>query len=262
MNTIARTGALAVVALAAGALAACHHSKAPTDAELTSLLRSPTAPPADPNAPIDPFAVDCLRAWSGDADLAKTLPATATGDVVKTACRKRIDGWIADATRNPDKLAFADVSAPPAVRQAIALLQQHRAAAAALPASSDLPPPMMMRQNPNPAAPPVMPKGPVDVSAAAAGLNELDGLCKQAKDAAASGNAAPIGRYAPMCDKRIALMRERVNQLQTNGGTSREAEMLNDNVHRMLVFGRQLATGTTPAAPHAPAPAPAPDKKN
>ena len=260
MNTIARFGALAVTALA-GTLAACHHAKAPTDAELTSLLRIQNSQPTDPRAPIDPSAVDCLRAWSGDADLAKPLSASWT-DATKKTCRQRIDGWIADAVRNPDKLAFEDVSAPPAVRQAIALLQQHRAAAAALPASSDLPPPMMMRQNPNPAAPPVMPKGPVDVSAAAAGLNELDGLCKQAKDAAASGNAAPIGRYAPMCDKRIALMRERVNQLQTNGGTSREAEMLNDNVHRMLVFGRQLATGTTPAAPHAPAPAPAPDKKN
>lgn len=255
MNTIVRTGALAVAALAAGTLAACHHAKAPSDAQLTSLLRVERAQPNDPAAPIDPAAVDCLRAWSGDADLAKPLPAAAMADAFKKGCRQRIDGWIGDATRNPGKLAFDDVSAPASVRQAIALLQQHRATAA-LPARSDQPPAMMMRQNPT-APVPTLPKGPVDVSSATAGLHELDGLCKQAKDAAAAGSNAPIARYAPMCEGRIAQLRERVNQLATNGGTSREAEMVNDNVHRMLVFGRQLATATAPAAPANP-----PPKKN
>jgi predicted Zn-dependent protease len=80
-------------------------------------------------------------------------------------------------------------------------------------------------------------------------LNELDGLCKQAKDAAAAGGTAPIARYAPMCDRRIAQMRERASQLQANGGTTREAEMLSDNVHRMLVFGRQISTANAPANP-------------
>jgi hypothetical protein len=253
VNTIARTGVLAVAALAAGTLAACHRAKAPTDAQLTNLLRVQNAQAADPRAPIDPSAVDCLRAWSGDADLAKPLSAM-WNDTVKQNCRKRIDGWIADATRNPDKLAFADVSAPPSVRQAIALMQQHRAVGA-LPATTDQPPPMMMRQNPTAPAP-TLPKGPVDVSGATAGLNELDGLCKQAKDAAASGANTPIARYATMCDRRIAQLRERVNQLATNGGTTREAEMVSDNVHRMVMFGRQLATATAPAA------AATPPKKN
>jgi hypothetical protein len=255
VNTIVRLGAIA--ALAAGTLAACHHAKAPTDAELTNLLRSPAAQPNDPAARIDPGAVDCLRAWSGDADLAKPLPPVAASDAAKKACRQRLDTWIADATRNPDKLAFDDVSAPPAVRQAIALLQQHRATGA-LPAKTDQPPAMMMRQTPGapgaPAVAPVLPKGPVDVSSAMAALTELDSLCKQAKDAAAAGTSAPIGRYAPMCDRRIAQMRERANQLQANGGTTREAEMLNDNVHRMLVFGRQLSTANAPAAPQNPPP--------
>jgi hypothetical protein len=243
VNTIARLGAVAVTALAA-TLAACHRAKAPTDAELTNLLRVENAQPNDPAARIDPGAVDCLRAWSGDADLAKPLPPAGTSDATKKACRKRLDGWIADATRNPGKLAFEDISTPASVRQAIALLQQHRASGA-LPARSDQPPPMMMRGNPGaPAAPPpALPKGPVDVSSAMTELNELDGLCKEAKDAAAAGSSVPLARYAPMCDRRIAQMRERANQLQANGGTSREAEMLNDNVHRMLVFGRQLSTG-------------------
>jgi len=251
VNTIARTGALAVTLLAAGALAACHHGTAPTDAQMTQLLRSPTAAPSDPRAPIDPFAVDCLRAWSGDAELTGTLSTSATSDNVKKACRARLEGWIADAARNPEKLTFDDISAPPAVRQAIALMQQHRATAA-LPAKTDAPPPGMMRPAPTPPVRP-LPKGPVDVSSAAAGLTELDGLCKQAKDAAAAGNNAPIARYAPMCERRINMMRQRVNQLQIQGGTTREAEMINDNVHRMLVFGRQLASGK-PAGPNDPRP--------
>ena len=257
MNTIARLGAVAVTALA-GTLAACHHAKAPTDAELTNLLRVQTAQPNDPAARIDPAAVDCLRAWSGDADLAKPLPPASASDAAKKACRQRLDGWIADASRNPGKLAFDDVTAPPSVRQAIALLQQHRGAGA-LPARTDQPPAMMMGQNPVKPAP-VLPKGPVDVSAATAGLIELDGLCKQAKDAAAAGSTVPMARYAPMCDRRIAQMRERANELQTNGGTTREAEMLNDNVRRMLVFGRQLSTAKAPPAPATPPPAPS--KKN
>jgi len=248
VNTIVLIGALAATALAAGTLAACHHARAPTDAQLTNLLRIQNAEPNDPRAPIDPAAVDCLRAWSGDAELAKPLSA-AWNDAAKKNCRQRIDGWIADAARNPDKLAFDDVSAPPTVRQAIALLQQHRAVAT-LPAKSDAPPAMMMRRDAAP--PPALAKGPVDVTSATAGLNELDGLCKQAKDAAAAGSHAPIARYAWMCDRRIAQLRERVNQLATNGGTSREAEMVNDNVHRMLVFGRQLAAATAPGVTPAP----------
>ena len=48
-----------------------------------------------------------------------------------------------------------------------------------------------------------------------------------------------------------------MNQLQANGGTTREAEMVNDNVRRMLAFGRQLSTANAPAAPANP-----PPKKN
>jgi hypothetical protein len=95
----------------------------------------------------------------------------------------------------------------------------------------------------------VLPKGPVDVSEATAGVKELDGLCKQAKDAAASGSTAPIGRYANMCERRIAQLRDRIGQLSANGGTPREAEMLNDNVQRMLAFGRRVAAAKEPAAP-------------
>ena len=257
MNTIARLGGFAVAALAAATLVACHHAKTPSDAALTRLLRVQQAQPGDLRAPIDPGAVACLRAWSGDADLAKPLPPAAVSDTTKKACRQRLDGWIADATRNPDKFTFGDISAPDTVRQAIALSEQHRATAA-LPTGADRPPAMMTRQAPA-AAPPVIPKGPVDLTAAIAGANELDGLCKQAKSAAASGSNAPIARYATMCEGRIAMVRNRISELSTNGGTSREAEMLNDNVHRMLVFGRRLATSNTSTAPAVPANPPKPN---
>jgi hypothetical protein len=259
VNTIARIGVLAAAALAAGTLAACHRAAAPTDAQLTNLLRVPSAQPNDPRAPLDTVSVDCLRAWSGDADLAKGLSAGMGSETIKKTCRQRVDNWIADASRNPDKLAFADVSTPAAVRQAMALLQQHRGSATAVPSKGDQPPPMMMRQGAASGAPaPMLPKGPVDMSSAARELTELDGLCRQAKDAAAAKSTAPMARYAPMCDRRIAQLRERVTQLQANGGTTREAELVSDNVHRMLTFGRKLAT----AAPAPPNPAPAPPQKN
>ncbi|HEX5123108.1 MAG TPA: hypothetical protein VFV97_07660, partial [Rhodanobacteraceae bacterium] len=246
----------------AGTLAACHRAAAPTDAQLTNLLRVPSAQPNDPRAPLDTVSVDCLRAWSGDADLAKGLSTAMGSDTIKKTCKQRVDGWIADASRNPDKLTFADVSAPPTVRQAMALLQQHRSVAAAMPSKGDQPPPMMMRQGATNGAPaPTLPKGPVDMSSAAKELTELDGLCQQAKDAAASNSTSPMARYAPMCDRRIAQLRERVMQLQANGGTTREAELVSDNVHRMLTFGRKLSTVTT-APPNPAAPAPAPPQKN
>ncbi len=100
---------IAVAALAAASfagLAACHGARTPSDAELTQLLHSERAPPNDPQAPLDAAAVDCLRAWSGDVELNAALPPSASGEAIKTSCRQRLDGWIADATRNPDKITL------------------------------------------------------------------------------------------------------------------------------------------------------------
>ena len=137
---------IALIALAAACIVgmtACNRTHTPSDAQLTQLLRVERAPATDPQAPLDPAAVNCLRAWSGDVELTATLPAVTTGEAAKKMCRQRLDGWIADATRNPDKVKFEEVSAPPSVRRAVALLAEHRAATAGTPMPSprDQPPP-------------------------------------------------------------------------------------------------------------------------
>lgn len=243
-----RTAAAAIAAASLAGLVACHGARTPSDAQLTQLLHSERATPNDPKAPLDASAVNCLRAWSGDVELSAALPPSANGDAVKTSCKQRLDGWVADATRNPDKIRFEDVSAPASVRRAMALLAEHQPIAAMaphLPSATDQPPPSMMSSN-APAAP--ANTGPVDMSAAIAAVDELDGLCQKAKEAAASGDTTqPISRYASYCDKRIEQMRTRISMLQQRGDPQ-QAKMMTDNAQRTLAVGRQIASQSKPAA--------------
>jgi hypothetical protein len=237
---------IAVVALGAAGLglAACHGSGTPTDPQLTQLLHSDRATPGDPKAPLDLAAVNCLRAWSGDVELTASLPPSASGEAVKQACKTRVDSWIADAGRNPDKLAFETVSKPPAVKRAMALLAEHSPTAAMapkLPSSNELPPAAMMPNAGQPAAP--APTGPVDMTEAVAAVDELDGLCQKAKQQAASGDPGqPLARYASYCDKRIEQMRQRIAMLQQRGNPQ-QAKMMTENAKRTLEVGRKLAQG-------------------
>jgi hypothetical protein len=240
---------IAVAALGAAGLglAACSGSHTPTDAQLTQLLHSERAAPSDPKAPLDAAAVNCLRAWSGDVELTAALPPSASGDAVKQACKTRLDGWVADTARNPDKLAFEDVSKPPAVKRAMALLAEHNPIAAMapkLPSANEPPPAAMMPGGGQPAAPAA--SGPVDMSEAIAAVDELEGLCKKAKDAAAANDTSqPLVRYASYCDKRIEQMRSRITFLQQRGNPQ-QAKMMTDNVKRTLDVGRKLAAGGQP----------------
>jgi hypothetical protein len=166
---------------------------------------------------------------------------------VKQSCKTRLDGWVADATRNPDKLAFEDVSKPPAVKRAMALLAEHNPIAAMapkLPSANEPPPAAMMPGGGQPAAPAA--SGPVDMSEAIAAVDELEGLCKKAKDAAAANDTSqPLVRYASYCDKRIEQMRSRITFLQQRGNPQ-QAKMMTDNVRRTLDVGRKLAAGGQP----------------
>ncbi len=243
---------IALIALAAACIAgmtACSRTHTPSDMQLTQLLRVERASATDPQAPLDPAAVNCLRAWSGDVELSATLPAVTTGEAAKKMCRQRLDSWIADAARNPDKMKFEDVSAPPSVRRAVALLSEHRAATVGqspMPSSHDQPPPGLMAPN----APPSV---PVDLTATIAAVGELDGYCQKAKQAAANGETTqPIARYASFCDKRIEQLRTRIAMIQQNGN-SQQAQMISNNVQRTLEMARQMASQQAPA----PAPAPA-----
>jgi hypothetical protein len=251
VNRIARIAAVLVVSL--GGIAACHYEKPLTDAQLTRLLRSERAAPADAEAPLDFAAVDCLRAWSGDGELARTPAPIATSEAAKASCKQRIDGWIQDAVRNPDHLVFDDISTPAVVKRVVALQSQHRPSAAA-PMAGDRPPAAMMQHAaptppPSPAAMAAL-NHPVDLDTATSGIDELAGLCQQAKDAKASKTASPLANYATTCDDRIQRLRDRAAELASNGGNSREVEMLNDNIRRLLVAGRRLAAANKADAAH------------
>jgi hypothetical protein len=245
-----RIAVAALAALSIGALGACHHARELTDAQLTQLLHMQAASPTDPNAPLDPMAVNCLRAWSGDAELTAALPPSAQN--MKDACKPRLEGWIADATRNPDKITFAEASSPPSVRRAMALLAAHRGTAMRMPNGQDRPPAALM--SPNPAGPnaqaPAQPGPPPDLTAATDAVNQLDGYCQKAKQAAAAGNTEqPIARYASYCDKRIEQLRMRISSLQQNG-TPQQVQMLTTNVQRTLQMAQQIeARQNQPATP-------------
>ena len=71
---------------------------------------------------IDPAAVDCLRAWSDDGNLAAGLPANLTDETGKSDCRRHMQGWLDDGSRNPQGLMFVDVSTPKVSRRAMDLL--------------------------------------------------------------------------------------------------------------------------------------------
>jgi hypothetical protein len=231
---------IAVVALAAACvagMAACSGSHTLSDVQLTRLLHVERVAASDPIAPLDAPAVDCLRAWSGDIELSGALPPAATTEDTKKACRQRIDGWIADATRNPDKVPFEDAASPPSVRRAVALLAERRQTIAPrLPSATDRPPQALVSNAP---AEPAN-TGPVDLTAAVNAVNELDGLCQKAKQANASGNTSqPVARYASYCDKRIEQLRTRISMLQQNGN-EQQAQTITQNVQRTLEVARQI----------------------
>ncbi|HEV7490538.1 MAG TPA: hypothetical protein VGO25_07005 [Rhodanobacteraceae bacterium] len=245
---------IALVALAMACtvgMAACNRTHTPTDAELTQLLHVERATAADLQAPLDPAAINCLRAWSGDIELTATLPPITVGEAAKKMCRQRLDGWIADAARNPDKMKFEEVSAPPAVRRAVALQTERRGMAnAPMPSMKDNPPPGLMAPN---GAPNAAPSAPVDMTATLAAVGELDGYCQKAKQAAANGETTqPIARYASFCDKRVAQLHMRIAAIQQNGN-AQQAQMISTNVQRTLEMARQMES--QPATPAAPAPA-------
>jgi hypothetical protein len=249
--------ALCALGVSALGLAACS-GKTPTDAQLTQLLRAERSAPSDPKAPLDIAAINCLRAWSGDIELSAALPPAANGDAFKQACKARLDGWLADATRNPDKLAFDKVSKPPSVKRAMALMTEHQMgnAAAAHTPSADERPPALLTRGPN-AAQATAQEGPADMTEAIAAVDQLDGLCQKAKAQAATGDPAqPLARYAGFCDKRIEQMRTRIAMLQQHG-SPQQAQNMTNNAQRMLTMAKQIeAQPNQPPALAAPAAAP------
>lgn len=212
--------ALTAIACAIGSVA-CSHVRELNDTQLATLLRSERAQAADENALLDSKAIECLRAWSGDATLAKGLPPVLADEPGKKACRVPLDAWIAQPARNPDKFAFADISAPKTVQQAIALQAARHAAFMANSANHQIPAaltarPAAIAQGPRPADP------TVDLGAAGNELKEAELLCEQLQPiAAATADAdAAVKRFAAYCTGNLRQLRGSMEQAAHNGQDS------------------------------------------
>jgi len=236
-----RLGLLLGTAACLAGLSACKGTRELSDVQLTRLLHVDRVAATDPRAPIDGAAVNCLKAWSGDVELTANLPPALREEAGKNGCKPRVDGWIADAERNPDKIRFEELAAPPSVRRAAALMVEHRASTTTqLPSMGDKPPAALGGPGQTAPAAPTEPSGPVDLSVATAAVSELDGMCQQAKQAAASGQSTQLARYASYCDKRIDMLRTRISTVMSRGD-SRQAQMVNDNAQQLLTVARRIA---------------------
>lgn len=231
------------VACVAG-LAACTNLREPTDAQLTTFLRNEHSSVARLNASLDSSAIDCLRSWSGDAELLKGLAVRFAGEDGKKACRSTLDGWIANSARNPDKFSFEEMSAPKTVRHAIAL--QGASAAGSISESSAIPPALM-----RPAAAPVAmrPADPaLDLGVAGMKLKEAEALCVQAQQAAAAPDAQKrLKSFSAFCSGNLSRLRSTLEQSARSGQTSAKLDELATSATNVANIARNLlAAGKHP----------------
>lgn len=89
-----------------------------SDAEIARMLH--TEGLADER--VDAAAVDCLRAWADDSSLSAGLKAELTAEPGKSDCRRHMQGWLDDGSRNPQGLMFVDVATPKLTKRAMDLL--------------------------------------------------------------------------------------------------------------------------------------------
>lgn len=89
-----------------------------SDAELSRMLH--TEGLADDR--VDASAVECMRAWSDDSSLASGVADNIKDEPGKSDCRRHMQGWLDDGSRNPQGLMFVDVATPKMTRRAMDLL--------------------------------------------------------------------------------------------------------------------------------------------
>lgn len=228
---------LTAIACAIGATA-CSQPRQPTDAQLAALLHVERAAPSDAKAQLDSNAIECLRGWSGDADLLKGLAIHFAGEDGKKECRVRLDQWLGDSSRNSDKFSFEDISAPKTVRQAMAL--QAARAAAAMAEHAARPIPSALSQTPAPQAPRAE-DSTVDLGAPGAQLKEAETLCQQVQQAAAAADANPkLAGYAKFCGGNLSKLRGTMEQAARSEGGNERLEALVVSADNMANTARKL----------------------
>jgi hypothetical protein len=203
---------------------------------LVTLLKRADAT-ASGNDAVDAQAVGCLRAWSGDAELAKGLSVLVAGEDGRKRCRERLDGWLADATRNPAKFTFEEVSTPDVARRAMTLLGAG-GVAAPRPGSSEIPAAL---RKPVPIAKPRPADPSVDLGAVGAELAEAEALCQQAAQAASAPDASSkVRRFAPYCSQSLSRLRASMEAVSKKGGTPAQLEGYASNARNLARTAREI----------------------
>jgi hypothetical protein len=188
------------------AATACSHPREPDDTQLATLLRSERATANPATAPLDANAVSCLRAWTGDAALGAGLPPALSGEPGRKACRKQLEAWLADTTRNPAGFTFAEVDAVPVVKRAQAL-ERERSLAALARTPQAVPPALAKRMDAPPRGPATAAPG-VDLGVAGADLERAEDLCRQAQQKAAAPDTNPrVASFARFCGNNLRQAR-------------------------------------------------------
>ena len=175
---------------------------------------------ASDRSTIDALAVGCLRAWSGDAELAKGLSVLIAGEDGRKRCRTRLEEWLADGTRNPAKFDFEEISSPEVARRAMDLLAT-RISAVPKPGSDEIPAAL---RKPGPVAMPRPADPNVDLGAAGAELAEAEALCLQAAQAGgAPGANSALHRFSQFCGRSLQRLRA---SMETAAKAGRKPEQL------------------------------------
>ena len=198
-----------------------------TDAELSRMLH--TEGLADDR--VDASAVDCMRAWSDDSTLASGVADTIAVEPGKSDCRRHMQGWLDDGSRNPQGLMFVDVATPKVTRRAMDLL-------AALPPMQAAP--AVAESNPSPDSMPTNTQGTItqtntqNVSKEGAeaayaervqigndtnkSMDQFDSVCVEAQNLAKTRqfNARVLDRINN-CKQTAATLRQRMDSVLGRG---------------------------------------------
>lgn len=216
---------LAALCVVAG-LCACS-KRDPTDDQLVALLRAEAVAPSAP-ARIDAGTATCLRAWSGDVELSARLPASATTEESKADCRRRIEGWVADRTRNPAAFRFEDIDTPAVVRRVV-VLQKSLQMAALDNSRREVPAGLVKTRTTDasaPVQPPGTPAGDVNLGAAGARLQEAETLCvKVQQTAGADGAKSNLVKFSRFCGNNLRTLRTTMENVARNGQQSKLDEL-------------------------------------
>ncbi|HEY6544855.1 MAG TPA: hypothetical protein VIZ64_08175 [Dokdonella sp.] len=220
------------------AMAGCAKQRVPEDFQLRALLQREDAKAAGSQA-LDAQAVGCLRAWSGDAELAKGLSVLVAGEDGRKRCHDRLQGWLADSSRNPAQFTFEEVSTPDVARRAKALLDAQ---------AGDVHPPGgrvpdALRKQPVAVVKPRPADPSVNLGAAGAELSEAEILCTQAAQKAqadGAGARSNLQRFANYCGGRLQKLRTKMETAAKAGRKPEELDSYAASARGIATTAREL----------------------